>query len=61
MRVPVRVLAGRTSPPAFGAAAQAAATAIPGAELHWLEGHGHTMIDADPAGFVEEVLAFLAP
>ena len=59
VRVPVRVLAGRTSPTAFGAAAEAAAEAIPGAELVWLEGQGHTMIDADPAGFAGQVQEFL--
>jgi pimeloyl-ACP methyl ester carboxylesterase len=57
--IPTRVLAGTTSPPAFGAAARAAADAVPGAELVWLEGHGHTMIDADPVGFVGQVLDFL--
>lgn len=57
--IPTRVLAGTTSPPALGAAAQAAAAAVPGAELVWLEGQGHTMIDADPPGFVEQVLDFL--
>lgn len=59
VRVPVRVLAGTTSPAPFGAAARAAAEAINGAELVWLEGQGHTMIDADPAGFVAQVLDFL--
>ena len=49
--VPVHVLAGTTSPPAFGAAARTATGALPRAELHWLEGYGHTMIDADPIGF----------
>lgn len=58
--VPVRVLAGTASPPAFGAAARLAAESIPGAELVWLEGHGHTMIDADPAAFAEQVMDFLA-
>jgi pimeloyl-ACP methyl ester carboxylesterase len=60
VRVPVRVLAGTTSPPAFGAAAELTAKAVPGAELVWLEGQGHTMIDADPAGFVDQVVDFLA-
>ena len=59
VRVPVRVLAGTASPPAFGAAAELTAKTIPGAELVWLEGQGHTMIDADPAGFVEQVADFL--
>jgi pimeloyl-ACP methyl ester carboxylesterase len=57
--VPVRLLAGTDSPPAFGAAAKAAVDAIPGAELVWLDGQGHTMIDADSAGFVEQVVDFL--
>jgi pimeloyl-ACP methyl ester carboxylesterase len=60
VRVPVRLLAGTESPAPFGAAARAAADAIPGAELVWLEGQAHTMIDADPPGFVEHVLSFLA-
>ena len=57
--VPVRVLAGTASPPAFGAAARAAVGAIPGAELVWLEGYGHTMMDADSDGFVAQVVDFL--
>lgn len=57
--VPTRILAGTTSPAPFAAAARAAADAVPDAELVWLEGHGHTMIDVDPPGFVEQVLDFL--
>jgi pimeloyl-ACP methyl ester carboxylesterase len=60
LRVPVRLLVGSQSPPAFPAAAGAAAAAIPGAELVELPGHGHGMIDADPHGFVAQVEAFLA-
>ena len=56
--IPVEILAGTTSPPVFGAAAEAAVRAIPGASLTWLEGQGHTMIDADPEGFVQKVLDF---
>ncbi|GAA3811466.1 alpha/beta hydrolase [Nocardioides panacisoli] len=56
--IPVEILAGTTSPPVFGAAAEAAASAIPGARLTWLEGQGHTMIDADPDGFVRKMLDF---
>jgi len=56
--VPVEILAGTTSPPVFGAAAQAAARVVPGARLTWLEGQGHAMIDADPEGFIEKVLEF---
>ncbi|MDQ3740075.1 MAG: alpha/beta fold hydrolase [Actinomycetota bacterium] len=57
--VPVRILAGTESPPAFGAAARAARDAIPGSDLVWLEGQGHTMIDADTAGFARHVVDFL--
>lgn len=60
VRVPVRILAGTESPPAFGAAARAANAAIPGSELVWLDGQGHTMIDADTAGFARHVVDFLA-
>jgi pimeloyl-ACP methyl ester carboxylesterase len=61
LRTRVRVLAGELSPAPFRAAAAAAADAIPGAHLVDLPGQGHTMIDADPDGFVEQVLAFFLP
>jgi len=57
---PVRLLVGTESPPAFPAAARAAADALPNAEIVLLEGQGHTMIDADPAGFVRQVVDFMA-
>jgi pimeloyl-ACP methyl ester carboxylesterase len=58
IRVPVRVLMGSTSPDAFRSAATAVAAAIPGGEIVELPGQGHTMIDADPQGFIEQVLDF---
>jgi pimeloyl-ACP methyl ester carboxylesterase len=58
IHVPVRVLMGSTSPNAFRAAAAAAAAAIPDSEIVELPGQGHTMIDADPQGFIEQVLDF---
>jgi pimeloyl-ACP methyl ester carboxylesterase len=60
VRAPVRILWGTESPPPFRAAAEAAHAAIPGSELVALEGQGHTMIDADSAGFVRHVVDFLA-
>lgn len=60
LSVPVRLLVGSDSPPAFPAAARAAAAAIPNAQLVELPGQGHGMIDADPHGFVGHVVAFLA-
>lgn len=56
---PVRILLGTESPPVFRAAALAAAAAVPGGEIVDLPGQGHTMIDADPAGFVRHVTDFL--
>jgi pimeloyl-ACP methyl ester carboxylesterase len=55
---PTRILLGTGSPAPFAAAAVAAHDAIPGCELVLLDGQGHTMIDADPDGFVAEVEAF---
>jgi pimeloyl-ACP methyl ester carboxylesterase len=55
----VRILLGTESPPPFRAAAIAARGAIPRSEVVLLHGQGHTMIDADPDGFVAEVDAFL--
>ncbi len=56
---PTRILLGTESPQPFRAAAVAATSAIPSAEIVPLPGQGHTMIDADPAGFVRHVLDFL--
>lgn len=53
------VLTGAMSPDVFGAAARLTAEALPGSELVVAEGHAHTMIDADPAGFVALVRGFL--
>ena len=55
---PVRVLLGTTSPSPFREAAERSVAVVPGADLVELRGQGHGMIDADPAGFVEQVLAF---
>lgn len=55
---PVRVLLGTASPAPFRTAAERAVEVVPGAELRELEGQGHGMIDADPPGFVAEVLDF---
>jgi pimeloyl-ACP methyl ester carboxylesterase len=55
----VRILLGSESPAPFRAAAVAARGAIPRSEIVLLHGQGHTMIDADPDGFVAEVNAFL--
>jgi pimeloyl-ACP methyl ester carboxylesterase len=57
-RVPVRVLLGTDSPQPFADAACAARDCVPGAELVELPGQGHTMIDADPAGFVRQVVGW---
>ena len=57
---PVRILLGSESPPPFQAAARVACDAIPGCELVPLPGQGHTMIDADPDGFVRHVVDFMA-
>ncbi len=50
---------GAEGPPPFRAAVAAAHAAIPSSDVVRLEGQGHTMIDADPAGFVREVADFL--
>jgi pimeloyl-ACP methyl ester carboxylesterase len=60
IRTPVRLLLGSESPPAFRAAATAAAEAIPGADLVEVGGQGHGMIDADPDRFVALVVEFFA-
>ena len=57
--VPVRILAGTTSPAPFGAAARAAHAALPDSELFELDGYGHTMMDVDPETFVRLVSDFL--
>ncbi|HEV2811785.1 MAG TPA: alpha/beta hydrolase [Solirubrobacteraceae bacterium] len=59
VRAPTRILLGTESPAPFRASASAAAAAIPGCELVLLHGQGHTMIDADPDGFVRQVTDFL--
>ena len=56
---PTLVLTGTESPPVFGAAARLAVEALPHAELVVAEGQGHTMIDADPVGFIDLVRRFL--
>jgi pimeloyl-ACP methyl ester carboxylesterase len=58
VEVPVRFLLGESSPPAFRSASAAAVAAIPGSELIELLGQSHTMIDADPPGFIAQVLRF---
>lgn len=58
VEVPVRFMLGESSPPAFRSASAAAVAAIPGSELIELPGQAHTMIDADPPGFVRQVLEF---
>ena len=60
IRTRVRLLLGSESPPAFRAAATAAARAIPDAVLVEVGGQGHGMIDADPDGFVALVVEFFA-
>lgn len=56
---PTRILLGSESPETFRASARAAERAIPSAHVVPLPGQGHTMIDADPDGFVRHVLDFL--
>jgi pimeloyl-ACP methyl ester carboxylesterase len=56
---PTRILLGTESPPPFRAAAEAAHVAIPTSDVVLLPGQGHTMIDADPDGFVRQVTDFL--
>lgn len=58
VEVPVRVLLGADSPPGFAAAGAAIKRALPHAELVTLPGQGHGMIDADPGGFVDQVVDF---
>ena len=58
LQVPIRFLLGECSPPAFKASSAAAVAAIPGSKLVVLPEQGHTMIDADPRGFVTQVLQF---
>ncbi len=60
LQVPVRILMGQESPAVFRAAAAAAAAAIPACGLVELPGQGYTMIDADPEGFIGQVLDFFA-
>ncbi|HEX8083577.1 MAG TPA: alpha/beta hydrolase [Solirubrobacteraceae bacterium] len=57
---PTRILLGTESPAPFRAAAVAAAAAIASSEIVALDGQGHTMIDADPRGFVRQVVDFMA-
>lgn len=57
--VPLRVLLGTESPAPFRDAAESTITAVPGSELVELSGQGHTMIDADPSGFVAQLRDFL--
>lgn len=56
---PTRILLGTESPAPFRGAAAAAAGAIASSEIVTLPGQGHTMIDADPEGFVRHVVDFL--
>jgi pimeloyl-ACP methyl ester carboxylesterase len=58
VRTACLLLLGTTSPPVFGEAARAAAAALPDARIVEAQGQGHTMIDADPAGFVRLVTEF---
>jgi pimeloyl-ACP methyl ester carboxylesterase len=58
LTTPVRLMLGETSPPPFHAAVEAAAAALPGSDIVELPGQGHTMIDAAPEAFVEQVLDF---
>jgi pimeloyl-ACP methyl ester carboxylesterase len=55
---PTLLVAGRDSPPGFAEATGIVASAIPGAEVEWVEG-GHLIDPAHPAvlRFVDEVLA----
>jgi pimeloyl-ACP methyl ester carboxylesterase len=61
IHVPVRLLLGTETTPALTTAALGARDAIPGAELRELPGHGHAAMDADPEGFVAEVVDWLGP
>ena len=56
---PTRILLGTESPAPFRGAAEAAHVAIPSSDVVLLDGQGHTMIDADPDGFVRQVTDFL--
>lgn len=58
LTTPVRLLLGEASPPPFHSAVEAAAAAIGGSEIVEIPGQGHTMIDAAPEAFVEQVLEF---
>ncbi len=58
--VPTLVLTGSASPPVFGAAARLTAEALSNSQLVVVEGQGHTMIDADPKGFVAVVREFFS-
>jgi pimeloyl-ACP methyl ester carboxylesterase len=55
---PTLLLGGKDSPPEFAEATRAAAAAIPGARVGWVEG-AHLIDPAHPAvlAFVEDVLA----
>jgi pimeloyl-ACP methyl ester carboxylesterase len=57
--VPVRILLGTETTPALTRAAHASHSAIPGAELVELPGHGHAAMDADPPMFVAQVRDWL--
>ena len=58
---PTVVLAGSESPAVQDTATRLAVEAIPGAEVHVLEGHGHFAIQTDPAMVAAIIRAIVAP
>jgi pimeloyl-ACP methyl ester carboxylesterase len=56
---PVRFLLGTETAPPLQRAARAAHAAVPGSDLRELPGHGHAAMDADPALFAAEVVAWM--
>ena len=56
---PTLVLVGSESPDWARRSTRAFAEAIPGAELHTLEGHGHGAAVSGPALLASELLRFL--
>lgn len=57
--VPALVLVGSATPPPFRASAQAVATALPNAQMAFLDGQGHAAEMFAPDLVAEQVLAFL--
>jgi pimeloyl-ACP methyl ester carboxylesterase len=60
LAAPTLVLVGSESPDWARRSTQAFAAAIPGAELHTLEGHGHGAAVSGPELLAGELAAFFA-